>query len=316
MTVLDDDRQSELHNEKRVDATTATVDEMAKNSLAAAVLDALPDATAVLDASGLIVAVNHAWQMFALDNGGVSESTGIGVNYLEICDRASPGCEDASLAACGIREVLQGDTIQSDLQYPCPSPTADRWFLLRVTRLAGRAGGVVASHVNITKQMRIERELEHEAAHDPLTGLANRTLFTTKLTAALTGRPGRSRKADVGVMYIDLDQFKQINDTYGHAAGDEVLIVTAKRLQSGCRPQDTVARIGGDEFAIVAPRLNRRSLAAIVTRLSALCAAPQLIHGQSVRIGCSIGAHLAGPGDTPAAAIAYADEAMYEIKGA
>jgi diguanylate cyclase (GGDEF)-like protein len=289
-------------------------DEQSEGNLAAAVLDALPDATAVLDSSGTIIAVNRAWQLFAVDNGGDEDSTGVGVNYLEICDRASVGCKDAFLAARGIRHVLAGEMVQSDLEYPCPSPLADRWFLLRVTRLAGRGSGLVASHVNITRRKRVEQALEHEAAHDPLTGLANRTLFTSRLLAALTTRSGRSPKPDVGVLYIDLDQFKQINDAYGHEAGDEVLIVAAKRLSSRCRSQDTVARLGGDEFAIITPRTSARSLEALVMRLSRAFDEPLLVHGEYRRIGCSIGTHLAAAGELVAEVMSKADMAMFEIK--
>jgi len=290
------------------------VDELTGVDLAAAVLDALPDATAVLDCSGAIVAVNSAWHMFAVDNGGDRASTGVGVNYLEVCDRASVRCEDALLTARGIRHVIAGEMVESDLEYPCPSPSADRWFLLRVTRLAGRGNVVVASHVNITRRKRIEQALEHEAAHDPLTGLANRTLFNARLAAALTKRSGRSAKPDVGVLYIDLDHFKHINDTYGHDAGDELLLITAKRLSSRCRPQDTVARLGGDEFAIVMPRASARSLATLVTRLSVAFDEPHLVHGEYLRIGCSVGTHLAAAGETVVDAISCADRAMYETK--
>jgi PAS fold len=114
--------------------------------LAVAVLDALPDATAVLDSSGSIVAVNHTWRMFALDNGGHPEVTGVGVNYLDLCARsATAGCAYAGLAADGIRAVLAGDTVHSELEYPCPSPATDRWFLMRVNPLAGLATRAVVS---------------------------------------------------------------------------------------------------------------------------------------------------------------------------
>jgi diguanylate cyclase (GGDEF)-like protein len=283
-------------------------------SLAAAVLDALPDATAVLNGSGSIVAINRAWHMFAIDNGGEPGSTGVGANYLEICDRASGECHDALLAARAIRHVLAGDMVQSELEYPCPSASADRWFLLRVTRLAGHGNGVVASHVNITRRKRIELALEHEAAHDPLTGLANRTLFNTRLVAALTARVARPLQADVGVLYVDLDNFKQINDKYGHDAGDEVLVVTAQRLSSRCRLQDTIARLGGDEFGIITPRTSSESLATLVSRLSLLFEQPHLIHGDYVRIACSIGTHLAIAGEIAADALSEADRAMYAAK--
>ena len=168
---------------------------MMSDGLAGAVMDALPDATAVVDPDGTMVAVNRAWLMFAMDNGGQPESTGVGVNYFDLCARSvAAGCEDAQRAADGLRAVLAGYTVHSEVEYPCPSPAVNRWFLLRITPLAGDVTGAVMSHVNITRRKMAEQELAHEAAHDPLTGLANRGLFADRLTAALTGR--RSQVTD------------------------------------------------------------------------------------------------------------------------
>ena len=195
-----------------------------------------------------MVAVNRAWLMFAMDNGGQPESTGVGVNYFDLCARsAAAGCQDAQRAADGLQAVLAGHTVHSEVEYPCPSPAVNRWFLLRITPLAGNVTGAVMSHVNITRRKMAEQALAHEAAHDPLTGLANRGLFADRLTAALTGRRSQVTAAQVGLMYLDADGFKQINDTYGHEAGDEALLTIGHRLRSHVRPQDTVARLGGDD---------------------------------------------------------------------
>jgi diguanylate cyclase (GGDEF)-like protein len=286
---------------------------MVSEALASAVLDALPDATAVLDNSGSIVAVNHSWRMFARDNGGHPAATGVGVNYLDLCTRsAAAGCEDARTAAA----VLDGETVHRELEYPCPSPAAKRWFLLRITPLAGAMPGAVASHVNITRRKMAEQALAHKAAHDPLTGVANRDLFTARLNAALARRPGRPVRGDVGVLYLDLDGFKQVNDTYGHDAGDEVLLTTVHRLCVSVRPQDTVARLGGDEFAVTAPRVTADGLAALAARITAALAEPHLIHGRSVPVPASVGAHLACPGDLAGDALRRADQAMYIVKRA
>jgi diguanylate cyclase (GGDEF)-like protein len=285
------------------------------DGLATAVLNALPDATAVVGNTGSIVAVNRAWDTYALDNGGQMDVVGVGANYLEVCERsAATGCEDANLAAFGLRAVLSGETIQSELEYPCPSPNVDRWFLLRVTSLSGPASGAVVSHVNITRRKRVEEALAREAVRDPLTGLANRTLFNGQLAAALTVRPGRSDIADIGVLYIDLDGFKHVNDTFGHDVGDEVLLEAAHRLRGGARDQDTVARLGGDEFAVVAPRVTADDLSAFVTRWTKALDEPYLIHGRSLQVRASIGAHLASAGESVADALRQADEAMYAVK--
>jgi GGDEF domain-containing protein len=239
------------------------------DGLATTVLDSLPDATAVLDGLGNIVAVNRTWMMFALDNGGLAEAIGVGQNYLDICTgSAEAGCSDAHRVAEGLRAVLAGQTAEFEIDYPCPSPIVDRWFLLRVTPLLWPEGGAVTSHVNITRRKMAEEALAHEAAHDPLTGLANRTLFMSRLASALKPRSGRPVRGDVGLLYIDLNRFKPVNDLYGHDAGDEVLLTCSHRLRSEVRPQDTVARLGGDEFAIIVPRVSAAELEGLAARIN------------------------------------------------
>jgi len=288
---------------------------MMSDGLAGAVMDALPDATAVVDPDGTMVAVNRAWLMFAMDNGGQPESTGVGVNYFDLCARsAAAGCQDAQRAADGLRAVLAGRMVHSEVEYPCPSPAVNRWFLLRITPLAGDMTGAVMSHVNITRRKMAEQELAHEAAHDPLTGLANRGLFADRLATALTSRRTQVTATQVGLMFLDVDRFKQINDTYGHEAGDEALLTIGHRLRSHVRPQDTVARLGGDEFAVTAPRINAAGLDRLSGRVRSALSQPHLIHGHLVPVPVSIGIHLAAPGESADAALREADRAMYASK--
>ncbi len=285
-----------------------------RGGLADAVLDALPDATAVLDQTGTIIAVNKAWRMFTTDNGGDPVMTGVGVNYLDMCARsARAGCPDAADVEVGIRSVLAGQTVHSELEYPCPSPAAGRWFLLRINPVDSPPTGAVVSHVNITRRKRAEEDLAHEAAHDPLTGLANRTRFTVRLVAALAPRAGRA-PAHVGVLYLDLDRFKPVNDTFGHDAGDEVLLTTAARLRDVVRPQDTVARLGGDEFAIVAPRITPPGLASLAQRVTSALAQPHFVHGAVVLVPASVGTYLAAQGESAEESLSRADASMYALK--
>ncbi|MCW2621095.1 MAG: domain S-box/diguanylate cyclase protein [Frankiales bacterium] len=286
----------------------------ATGGLLRAVLDALPDATAVLDADGVIVGVNRAWRMFTLDNGGDPDTTGHGVNYLDVCARAAAaGCSQASTVGTGLTAVLDGRTAHFEDEYPCPSPEINRWFLLRITPVGDGYSGAVVSHVNISRRKMAEDELAHTASHDPLTGLANRTLFMRRLAASLAPRPGRSTP-DVGLLYIDLDRFKPVNDRFGHDAGDEVLLTVAHRLAGVLRDQDTIARLGGDEFAVLVPRAEAAQLATLITRMTGCLDRPYRVHGQQLHLSASIGSHLAVAGDDPVTSLRAADLAMYQVK--
>lgn len=278
-------------------------------------LDAMPDATAIIDTDGLIVAVNSTWRVFGEDNGAAPDATGIGANYLQVCDRAAGArSEEAREVAAALRAVLRGETVDSFIEYPCPSPAVARWFAVRATLIPGPPRGALVSHVNITRQKVAELDLERRASQDSLTGLVNRSRLTQRLEAALTPRRGRPTVADVGVLFLDLDGFKPVNDTFGHAAGDEVLQAVAQRLRSTVRPQDTVGRLGGDEFAIVAPRITAEGLDGLAGRIERVLAVPHTVHSRPVEVVASIGACLALPGETAEHALQRADQAMYVAK--
>jgi hypothetical protein len=154
---------------------------------AGAVLDALTSHICILDARGTIRLVNHAWRRFATENGSVSTRSDVGSNYLAVCRVASgPGSEESEAFAQGVRDVLQGRSELFELEYPCHSPTEDRWFVGRVTPLMTRRKGAVVSHMNVTDRKRVELELVKLAATDSLTGLPNRRFF-------LRGRQPRGR---------------------------------------------------------------------------------------------------------------------------
>ncbi len=284
-------------------------------TVAVGLLDALPDATAVLDHDGVIVAVNRAWRMFALDNGGTPEHTGVGVNYLDVCARsAAAGCSDAHEVAAGLRAVLAGETVESDFEYPCPSPVVGRWFAMRMTPMPTPTLCAVISHSNITRRKSAEEDLERRASQDSLTGLGNRALFVQELERAMGEPRTRTPGAGVGLLFLDLDGFKPVNDTFGHAAGDEVLQTVADRLRRVTRPQDTVARLGGDEFVLVVPGISPGDLAGLVERTVQTLNEPHRVHGTTVTVGASVGSYLATPGEDPAECLERADQSMYAIK--
>ncbi len=158
-------------------------------------------------------------------------------------------------------------------------------------------------------------ELRRMAVRDGLTGLANRVLLHDRLTLALRQRRRTGR--DVGVLFGDLNGFKAINDTHGHAAGDELLRIVARRLALASRETDTVARYAGDEFVVVCPDLQAPpNLAPIVARAQAAVQRPATILGLELTPRISLGSALAVDEDDPDALLARADAAMYEAKRA
>lgn len=156
----------------------------------------------------------------------------------------------------------------------------------------------------------LRAELEHRAFHDPLTGLANRMLFTDRLRHALTRRQG-----SVAVLYIDLDDFKPINDTLGHEAGDLVLRTVGERLDQALRSEDTPARLGGDEFAVLLLDIGEREALIVAERLLATLRAPIGFEGREVAVGASVGLALAPSGTVDGdELLRRADAAMYVTK--
>jgi diguanylate cyclase (GGDEF)-like protein len=164
--------------------------------------------------------------------------------------------------------------------------------------------------------MRTENaELEHQALHDPLTKLANRILFNDRVRHALARRAEAGRT--VAVMYIDLDDFKTVNDSLGHAAGDALLVQVADRMSVSVRPDDTVARLGGDEFAVLMEDVAAESEAtAVAKRILDSLNTPFDIAGEVVWAHATIGIARIAPGKIDVADfLRRADLAMYTAKG-
>lgn len=159
-----------------------------------------------------------------------------------------------------------------------------------------------------------ERELRYRALHDPLTDLPNRTLLHDRITHAVD----RSRRSHgvPAVLFIDLDRFKEVNDSLGHRAGDQLLVAVARRLHDTLRPGDTLARVGGDEFVVLCDELNDAGQAVTMAqRVTGELAKPFLIGGEEVAITASVGIAIARVGhETPDTLIQDADIAMYRAK--
>ena len=418
------------------------------------VLDAIGADVCVVDAQGVIVAVNRAWREFGVAQGGLPERAGIGCNYLAVCERkATPAAEGAAEAvafAAQLRDVLGGRLAGFELEYPCHSPQQRRWFLARVSRIdgseplrvviahddvstlklaqetlreseqtyrtlfetvaqgvvyhdtAGRItsanpaavrilglslsqlqgrdsidprwhavhedgrdfpgtehpaivalqtgepvkdvvmgvavpgreqvwilvsavplwrdgaiNGVYASFEDITQRVRLGRELQRQARTDDLTGLANRRSLMQHLRDQYD-RLQRHPELHACVLALDLDHFKAVNDHWGHAAGDAVLVHVARLMQSQLRSADLVGRSGGEEFVALLPDTRLDEAEHLAGRLrEAIAATPTCHGGHGIPITVSIGAAAVQATDADAEAVLLrADRALYEAKAA
>ena len=175
-------------------------------------------------------------------------------------------------------------------------------------------GGVVLNLRDVTERHGLEAQLAHQAFHDTLTGLPNRALFRDRVRHALQ-RSTRHGGPNMAVLFLDLDDFKTVNDSLGHQAGDELLVQVAKRLLSATRGSDTVARLGGDEFAVLVDEADCDDKATVVAdRIGRALAAPFTVSGRPARVGSSIGIARPADGDGEPELLRNADVAMYCAK--
>src|SRR5690606_19511527 len=160
---------------------------------------------------------------------------------------------------------------------------------------------------------RNEAQLAQLALHDHLTGLANRSLFDERLRGALARPGGDGRR--VAVLFVDIDDFKRINDGLGHNAGDRTLREAAARIRAAVRPGDVVARLGGDEFTVLCDGVpSRRAALAIGRRINDALRRPFTLDGGEIVLRASIGVALADDGTTAEELLQHSDEAMYRAK--
>jgi len=203
------------------------------------------------------------------------------------------------------------------LRRPGTGPLDEQTVWCQLTLRSIDQGEYVLALADIDSIRRREAHALFDARHDELTGLANRRLFSERARAALA--TSALRNSGCAIVVIDLDRFKQVNDRFGHLAGDEVLQEMARRLQRVVRPQDTVARYGGDEFALLIPDAGtRRDIEAIAGRIIEELARPVSIGGCIEEcLSASVGIALAWEqGREPTWLLSLADRAMYEAKSA
>jgi diguanylate cyclase (GGDEF)-like protein/PAS domain S-box-containing protein len=266
---------------------------------------------ALADLGGLYVRVNSTYAELV----GHAPEDLVGVPLGDVLTGTDPADLDA---------LAQGrqDAVQSEQSYVHADGSVS-WVLHGLAAVPGPDGQpawYAVSAQDITERRRVEQELREltavlteRAVRDPLTGLANRALFEERLRGSLS-RDARSGGA-TGVLFLDLDGFKDVNDEHGHAVGDAVLRSIADRLTSAVRPADTVARLGGDEFVVLVEGASESGLVALVERLSTEISAPVTVLGRTLDVGVSVGLALAhGGAADPSGLVAQADARMYDAK--
>jgi len=268
--------------------------------------DNAPSGIAVLTTAGVIIACNLA----VGDLLGREPAALVGGTF---CDVTHPDDLDGAKQSC---DVMQ-DGVVRVLRHECRFVRADGrviWVAVstsRVPAIGGRPAHLIMHIADITDRKRLEAELSHRALHDPLTGLANRTLLSERIRAAVArqGRHGRPSH----LFYLDLDGFKAVNDRYGHAAGDKVLTELARRVITLLRAGDCAARLGGDEFAVLCEDTEPHQAASIAERLRAAAAEPFPVDGVEITLSAAVGSCIVHHTDT-AALLREADHSMYESK--
>ncbi|MCW2571168.1 MAG: putative Diguanylate cyclase/phosphodiesterase [Frankiales bacterium] len=286
--------------------------------LARGLLDALEAPTCAVATDGRIIAVNAAWLAFTASTDETSPSWDIGANYLSNCERLrladSHFAPTIAAGEAGLRSVLAGMASRHQHEYARDGDGEELWFSVRVTPAQIDDGlGAVVSHVDVTDMHRVQDELSHQAMHDALTGLPNRLLLTDRLEQALADAARRKRQ--LGVAFLDLDHFKRINDSLGHAAGDALLLQVAGRLTHLMRVGDTLSRYSGDEFVVVWRDLAAVDDAKVLgTRLTDALSKPFDLGSTSVNLSASVGVVVGDGTGTTDELLMAADAAMYDAK--
>ncbi len=269
------------------------------------------DAIVVADASGHLLRANPAFERL----------TGYGALALPGCfaqllrPDGSPGGELEAPILEGLR--LQGRwTGEAQLRTAAGAQLVVRLSVTALVDAAGNAQGYMAVISDLTEARRASDEILRLATTDSLTGLPNRTLFQDRLNQAVS--QARREQQSFALLFADLDHFKEVNDTLGHAIGDELLMVIAHRLHDAVREMDTVARLGGDEFVVLLPNINRDNALELADRLVHQLHEPMVLDGTpDYRAQASVGLVMfPDDGDSAEALLRHADQAMYAAKRA
>lgn len=275
--------------------------------MASVVFDALPTIALVLSAEGRIESANRSFTRVL----GHPLEDALGrplTDFVSVAHVLAMADQLAEVAGSGDRLTFEADLVDT-------AGTAHPMSMTLVDLVDdGAVQGLVATATDISALADARDRLAHAATHDDLTGLPNRMLLHERLEASLSN--AAFRDLGVGVVFADLDDFRIVNDTYGHTVGDQVLVEVGNRLSSAVRDTDLVARYGGDEFVLVAAGLDHRALGRLVDRLSWLMRTPVTAvlagvdSGLDLRLSLSVGAVLVETGVGAAEALGRADAAL------
>ncbi|TMN71035.1 diguanylate cyclase [Pseudoalteromonas sp. S1727] len=270
------------------------------------VLELMLDAVCVVDKQGRFIAVSAAFEtIFGYKPEEVVGKPMIDFVYKE--DREITLETVATLLSGVAKPRFENRWVRKDGQVV--------YILWSVRWSASHQVRIAVAH-DITERKEVEKKLQHLVGHDQLTGLANRTLLLDRIqnSLATTSR----RPVELSLLFIDIDGFKEVNDTYGHLVGDRLLQKIAERLLECVRASDTVGRLGGDEFVVILNDItNRDDVLHVAEKVRSKCASPFIIDGRKLTLSSSIGvASYPENGSTDMQLIQFADQTMYRAKTA
>jgi diguanylate cyclase (GGDEF)-like protein len=261
----------------------------------------------MFDAEGTLIVHNDRYlEIYGLSAGSIEPGCTLREHLGVLYAAGAVGADHDKYIAELRAALAQGKTIQAAREL-----RGGR--IVQVSNRAMPGGGWIATHEDVTERIRNEERITYMARHDILTGLSNRLHFRERAEEAL---PLLRRGEDFAVLCIDLDHFKEVNDTLGHPSGDKLLKLVADRLGQNVRETDILARLGGDEFAVVQTMLQQpEEVTVLASRIIEVLSKPYEVDGHEVVVGASIGIAIApGDGDDPDQLLKNADMALYRAK--
>jgi diguanylate cyclase (GGDEF)-like protein len=277
-------------------------------------LDALDEGILMCDANGIVLIANRAARTL---QGLPTDEQLVGRPYPRATRLLTPDGTPLAGREYPLEQALLGTVVTGEQFVLDGMGDEPRHILASARPVTVEDGGQGALLVlrDTTPQVQSEAWLTHLAMHDALTGLANRHLLIEHVRRML-GQTG-NRGSSVSLVYMDLDGFKDINDTYGHEVGDGVLVAVAQRLKAVVRPTDVVARLGGDEFVVAhASSAPTDSIEALVSRIRKSLAAPFQVHPHVLAVGASVGYVSTSSEEDPLSLLVRADREMFRRKKA